>query len=84
MAKREVITKPKRYFIVNPSGTIHECTYTHAKNRLKEVGWRMATAAEIKLFRDPDGANGHQVAGKPLAKPWSVEPEPEPEPETSE
>lgn len=81
MAKREVKTKLKRYFIVNPSGAIHECTYAHAKNRLKEVGWRMATGEEVKAY---NAAKGHQVAGEPLAKPWSVEPEPEPEPETSE
>ncbi len=80
MAKREVTTKPKRYFIVNPPGAIHEVTYTHAKHRLKQVGWRMAKTDEVKAL---NAAKGHQVAGKPLARPWSVEPEPEPEPMTA-
>ncbi len=79
MAKRT--TKPKRYFIVNPSGAIHEVSYNHAKSRLKQLGYRMATPSEVKAY---EGAGGHQVVGKPLATPWTPEPEPELDPEESE
>lgn len=73
-------SKPKRYFIVNPAGTIHEVTYAHAKQRLKEVGFRMATADEVKQYQ---GAKA-QLWDAPIAKPWTPEPEPEAEPEANE
>ncbi len=38
------------YYIVNPHGTVHECTYGHAQNRLKQVGWRLATDGEIAEY----------------------------------
>ena len=38
------------YYIVNPEGTIQECTKKHATARFQQVGWRMATAAEVALF----------------------------------
>jgi hypothetical protein len=68
--------KEKAYFIVNPSGTIHEVTREHATGRLRQVGYRLASKEEIAAYKE---ANGNQRAGRPLAKPWSPEPEPEPE-----
>jgi hypothetical protein len=76
-AKKATQEEPKKsYFIVNPSGTIHEVNREHAKSRLSQVGYRMASPEEIKAYQD---ANGNQKAGRPLAKPWSPEPDLEPE-----
>lgn len=63
--------KEKRYFIVNPKGCIHEVTKEHAQMRLAQVGYRMATAAEVKKLQ---AAGGNQQAGQPLAEPFSTEP----------
>lgn len=63
---------PRRYFIVNPKGTIHEVDREHARERLRIAGWRVATAEEIAAY---DAAGGNQVAGKPLAKPWQPDPD---------
>ena len=42
----------KVYYLVNPSGTIHGVTREHAKMRLKQVGYRLATGAEFKKYQD--------------------------------
>ena len=61
----------KSYYLVNPSGAIHQVPDTIARDRLRVAGWRMATKEEIsKLFK----ANGRQVSGKPLCAPWSPVP----------
>lgn len=62
----------KRYFIVNPKGTVHEVTREHAQTRLREVGWRMATREEIKAFFV---AGEHQAHDKPAGAPHVPEPE---------
>lgn len=63
---------PRRYFIVNPKGAIHEVSREHARERLAKPGWRMASAAEIEIFAT---ANGNQVADKPLCARWSPDPD---------
>jgi len=63
------------YYIVNPAGTIHVVTYDHAKNRLRQVGYRLATDEEIAVYEETH----IQRFDRPIARPWSPEPEPEPE-----
>jgi len=61
----------KTYYIVNPAGAIHDVPASLAKERLKIVGWRLATKEEIrKLFK----ANGSQRAGKAICPKWTPEP----------
>ena len=61
----------KSYYLVNPSGTVHNMPATLAKDRLKEVGWRMATKDEIAtLFR----RKGLQTTKSRIAPKWSPEP----------
>ena len=67
--------KPKEerdYYIVNPAGAIHGVDYAHAKQRLAQPGWRMATAAEVAKLQ---AAKGRQVWDKPICEPWSPEPQ---------
>jgi hypothetical protein len=59
------------YYIVNPKGCIHIVDRAHAANRLRQVGWRMATAAEREAYH----ANGEQRFDRPLATPWSPDPD---------
>ena len=79
MAKRKTTQAPSRYFLVNPGGAIHEVTYAHAKTRLATVGWRMATADEVKAYQ----GQRTQVWNKPIGTPWNPEPEPVVEPEAT-
>lgn len=62
----------RRYFIVNPAGAIHEVSREHAKERLAQVGYRMATPAEVAAYLKADG---NQRVGKPLAAPHQVDPD---------
>lgn len=68
----------KRYFIVNPAGAIHEVTYEHAKSLLGKVGYRNATAAEVKKLNSRRGnvAAGNQEFKKPVCEPFAASPEP--------
>ena len=60
----------KKYYIVNPSGTVHQVNRDHASRRLRQVGFRLATKAEIaKLKR----AKGKQTTRKRIAEPWAPE-----------
>ncbi len=68
-------SRAKRYFIVNPAGAVHEVTRDLARERLRQVGYRMATAAEVAAYRK---APPHRGLG-PVAERWAPEPEPEPE-----
>lgn len=63
---------PRRYFIVNPRGAIHEVEREHARMRLRQAGWRMATAEEIDALA---AKNGKQVFDKPIVKPWTGDPD---------
>jgi hypothetical protein len=76
-AKQKATQEPKKsYHIVNPSGAIHEVSREHAKSRLSQVGYRMATKAEVELYNE---AQGNQRFDRPLCEPWSPEPDLEPE-----
>ena len=66
----------KVYYIVNPHGAIHDVSREHARMRLRQPGWRMATQAEVKKLR---AAKGLQLADKPICPPWNPEPDAEPE-----
>jgi|FLYN01.1.fsa_nt_gi hypothetical protein len=63
---------PRRYFLVNPKGAIHEVTREHARERLKQAGWRMANTAEIEEL---ERRNGLQVFDRPICRPWSPDPD---------
>lgn len=63
---------PRRYYIVNPKGAIHEVTREHARERLKIAGWRMASPQEIAELAARDGL---QVFDKPICTPWSPDPD---------
>lgn len=70
--------KEKLYYIVNKAGCIHIVDYDHAKRRLGQLGFRMATKEEVAAYKEN---NGFQRSGRPLAKPYSNEPVFVPEPE---
>lgn len=65
------MTTDKRYFIVNRSGAVHEVTRDHASTRLRQPGFRTATAAEIEKYFE----RGIQRTDRPIAQPWNPEPE---------
>ena len=69
------LPEEKFYYIVNPKGTIHSVNREHARMRLKQAGWRIATADEVAKLK---AADGNQIFNKPLAKPFSPEPDLEP------
>lgn len=62
----------KAYFIVNPHGTIHSVTREHAAARLRQVGYRMATKEEVQALT---AAGGRQRVDRPLARPYSPDPD---------
>jgi hypothetical protein len=62
----------RRYFIVNKAGAIHEVDREHAKMRLGQIGFRLATPAEIAEL---DARGGEQRASDPICAPWSPDPD---------
>ena len=70
----------KVYYIVNPAGCIHNVTKEHARMRLKQLGYRLATADEIKKYQELQQEalrlkkSFIQSADKPICKPYSAEP----------
>jgi hypothetical protein len=78
MATRKAPTQPeqatKRYFVVNPAGAIHEVPRSLAATRLKQIGYRMATADEVSRL---EAAGGNQRAKNPICAPFSTDPDAE-------
>ena len=62
----------RTYYIVNKAGAIHEVDYEHAKARLRQVGFRIATAAEVAELAQ---RGGEQRANDPICAPWSPDPD---------
>lgn len=62
----------RRYFVVNKAGAIHECDREHARWRLGQVGYRMATPAEVAELA---ARGGEQRADDPICTPWSPDPD---------
>lgn len=62
--------KEKRFFIVNPAGAVHEVPEAIAKERLGQVGYRMATKAEVDAYLAADV----QRFDRPIAEPFNPEP----------
>jgi len=60
-----------RYYVVNPAGAVHGVTREHAAARLRTVGWRVATAAEIAEYEK----RTEQRFDDPIAEPWNPEPQ---------
>lgn len=70
---RKTETAPRRYFIVNPAGAIHEVSVDLARERLQQAkGYRMATKDEIALL---EAAGGNQRADSPLCPRWTDDPD---------
>lgn len=71
----------KVYYLVNPAGAIHTVTKEHARMRLKQIGFRLATAEEIKKYQELEAEAKRmkkhfmQESGKPICKPHSVDPD---------
>lgn len=65
------MTEEKNYLIVNPKGIMHVVSESHARSRLKIVGWRLANAEERAAYFK---AKGNQRFDKPLAAPFSPQP----------
>lgn len=61
MAKQRVL------YVVNPSGAVHDVTEEHARELLRNPGWRVATQAEIDQLA---AQHGHQEADNPIAARW--------------
>lgn len=61
MAKQRVL------YVVNPSGAVHDVTEEHARELLRNPGWRVATQAEIDQLA---AQHGHQEADNPIAEPF--------------
>lgn len=60
--------EPKRYFIINPAGAVHEVDREHARWRLKQPGFRMADQAEVDAYlKQPV-----QRADRPIATPFEA------------
>lgn len=69
--KKDAVEVEKEYFIVNPSGAVHSVDYATAKNVLRQVGFRKATAEEIERYRN----QRVQRFDAPIAPPFSADPE---------
>ena len=67
------IKSKKRYFIVNPSGCLHEVTKELAAEKLATIGYRMATKAEIAKYKTKKGKQ--TVRDTPIGKPFSTDPD---------
>lgn len=59
----------KKYYIVNPAGAVHSAEREHAVERLRTVGWRKASAAEIREYKKCS----EQRFDDPIAAPWNPE-----------
>lgn len=65
---RQARKGPRRYFIVNPAGAVHEVDREHAAWRLKQPGYRLATADEVAAL---ERQGGHQTSRKPIAAAYN-------------
>lgn len=68
----------KRFFVVNPAGAVHEVTEEHARELLAKIGYRNATAVEVKKLNSQRGnlKPGEQRFDEPICEPFSATPEP--------
>ena len=62
--------KAARFFIVNPAGAVHEVPEAMAKERLAQVGYRMASKTEVEAYLAADV----QRFDRPIAEPFNPEP----------
>lgn len=62
-AHEESVEEKKLYYIVNPAGAIHTCDRDHARLRLTQKGYRLATPDECTELQR---RNGHQVYDHPI------------------
>jgi hypothetical protein len=73
------VTKRKTYYIVNPAGAVHSVGYGHAKDRLKQPGWRVASKDEVAEYNK----RKEQRFDDPIAQPFSAEPVAGPDPDAA-
>jgi hypothetical protein len=62
-------------YLVNPKGVIHLATREHARERLRNPGWHVASKEEIAAY---ETAGGHQSLEKPAGRPAVAATEAEP------
>jgi hypothetical protein len=72
--QRKAVESEKTYYIVNPAGALHEVSYEHARARLRQIGYRTATAEEIAELKR---RGGNQRFDDPIAEPFNPQPEPQ-------
>jgi len=65
------VSEEKNYLIVNPKGVMHVVSEAHACERVKTVGWRLASLEEKQAYFE---AQGNQRFDRPLAAPFSPAP----------
>lgn len=78
MAERKTSKKKSQYqganeayYLVNPAGAIHSVSKEHARVRLAQVGWRLATDEEIAVYL----GQRVQRADRPIAPAWTPDPD---------
>ncbi|MCL4867797.1 MAG: hypothetical protein KJ063_02415 [Anaerolineae bacterium] len=73
MAKKKTqMVEGKTYFLVNPAGAVHEVNHEIAKARLNQVGYRIATPAEVAALQ---AMGGTQTIGQVAGRPHQFDPE---------
>lgn len=63
----------KSYYLVNPSGTVHNLPETLARERLRIAGWRMATKKEIAALFKRRGIQNTKSRIVPKWEPEALE-----------
>jgi hypothetical protein len=57
--------QPPRFFVVNPTGAVHEVTEAHLWELVRQPGWRVASKDDIAELELRDG---EQTADDPIVK----------------
>lgn len=77
-AKTDEEPKPKKrqgvkgiYYLVNPAGAIHSADKDHAKWRLADAGWKLATEQQIAVYLQQPV----QRHNSPIAPVWTPDPD---------
>ncbi len=62
--------KAPRFFVLNPSGAIHEVTKEQAAQLFRKQGYRKPTNAQVKQYL----GQRVQTHDNPIGEPWSPDP----------
>jgi len=75
MAKQQAKPTSDTVYLVNPAGAVHSVSREHARSRLRQIGWRIASSTEVQAYK----AQKVQRHDNPIAARWTPEPPAEPE-----